>query len=205
MKIYFARHGESLANTRHIISNRSRPHPLTALGRAQAAALAARLAGQRISRVFSSPVPRASETAEIIAKTLGAPREITEALREYDCGSLEGRGDAAAWATHRQFWNDWLAGRNRDQAPPSGETYTDLCRRFAPFFAGLIRQFGQTEACFMCIGHGGIYTFGLPHLLRNVDFAFIQQHGLTHTTLITTESRENELFCTGWEDCAAMI
>ncbi|RPH58601.1 MAG: histidine phosphatase family protein [Chloroflexi bacterium] len=199
MKIYFSRHGESLANTLRIISNRDLSHTLTERGREQAASLARNLAGRPLARIFSSPVPRAVETAGIVAQALSVPLEITNALREYDCGILEGRGDEAAWAIHSQFWRDWSEGRSRNQSPPGGETFYDIQERFGDFVNGLVREFGQTETEFLCISHGGTYTFGLPGTLANVDLGFVQNHSLGHTVIITAEVVDGKLTCTAWD------
>ena len=61
-RIYFVRHGESEANVRHVIANRGRSYGLTAVGRAQARALAARLPMGRVQVVYHSPLARAAET-----------------------------------------------------------------------------------------------------------------------------------------------
>src|SRR5579859_6938005 len=108
MKLYFVRHGESEANVLRIISNREEPHALTSNGRQQARALADSLQGTAFARIFSSPVLRARQTAEILAERLGVPYEVTEALREYDCGILEGKGDAPSWALHQANFHEWL-------------------------------------------------------------------------------------------------
>jgi len=91
MRIYFARHGESQANLLHEISNRGLRHGLTRKGREQAVALAQRLQHRPIAHIYSSPVLRAIETSVILANRLEVDYEITDALREYDCGILEGR------------------------------------------------------------------------------------------------------------------
>lgn len=71
-KIYFIRHGLSLSNVQGLISGRTNP-PLTDEGREQA-----RLAGLEakklsIDGIVSSPLIRAKETAEIIAKEINHP------------------------------------------------------------------------------------------------------------------------------------
>jgi broad specificity phosphatase PhoE len=200
MKILFARHGESLANTLHIISNRDLPHPLTDKGRAQAATLADRLAGRPIIQVYSSPVLRARETAEIVAAKLGLPCEGTEALKEYDCGLLEGRGDDEAWALHRQFAQDWLAGVNRDQAPAGGETFFEIQQRLTGFVNGLVAQYPNTEAEVLCLSHGGTYIFGLPGLLPNLDLATAWEYGLKNTEFVVAETQNGRLLCRSWGD-----
>src|SRR3712207_5088470 len=100
MTLYFVRHGESEANRLREFSNRGVKHGLTPRGREQAAALARALRGAAVAKLFSSPLLRAVETAEILSAAIGVPYEVTDALREYDCGILEGRSDAASWQVY---------------------------------------------------------------------------------------------------------
>ncbi|HEY1168118.1 MAG TPA: histidine phosphatase family protein [Candidatus Limnocylindrales bacterium] len=58
--------------------------PLAPEGRAEAEALSRRLAGVRIDRIIASPMLRALETAQAIAR--GRPVEVEERLRELDYG-----------------------------------------------------------------------------------------------------------------------
>jgi broad specificity phosphatase PhoE len=198
MKILFTRHGESVANTLHIISNRDIPHPLTKNGHAQVVALVEKLATHTVGYVYSSPVLRALQTAEIVSARLNIHLEITDVLREYDCGILEGRGDEEAWAMHQQFVHNWLAGKNRDRAPEGGETFFDIRRRVAGFVNGLVAQNSGNEAEILCVSHGGTYIFGLPGLLTNLDFDFFQDHGLAHTDIVVAEEKDGKLICRSW-------
>ena len=93
MRLIFARHGENQANVERIISNRSLPHGLTAKGRAQAETLAALLDENTVVAIYASPILRAQETASILSERLGLPVRTSDALREFDCGIAEGRGD----------------------------------------------------------------------------------------------------------------
>ena len=97
MRIYFIRHGESQANLLRQISNRGLRHGLTRIGREQTRSLAQKLEPCSITKIYASPVLRAIETGVILANQLGVDYELTDALREYDCGILEGRADPAAW------------------------------------------------------------------------------------------------------------
>jgi broad specificity phosphatase PhoE len=198
MKLHFTRHGESLANTLHIISNRDLPHTLTVKGREQAQTLAARLEGVPLTRIYTSPVLRARETADIVGAALTVPVEVAQGLKEYDCGILEGRGDAEAWALHRQFVQDWLAGRNRDSAPAGGESFFDIQQRVGEFISGLARQYNGSQAEILCVSHGGTLLFGLLGLFSNIDPASIQKNGFPHTILISAEWRDGQLVCARW-------
>jgi broad specificity phosphatase PhoE len=101
MKLYFVRHWESEANILHVISNRESPFGLTPLGRQQANTLANTLRDVPIAVIFSSPILRARETAEILARSFNQSYQVTEALREYDCGILEDKADEESWKLHR--------------------------------------------------------------------------------------------------------
>jgi broad specificity phosphatase PhoE len=108
MNLIFVRHGQSEANIERVISNRGWVHPLTATGIEQAHDLAGRLRSVSASKIFTSPLQRAVETAHILAQTLYVPLEVTDALREYDCGVLEGKADAESWRLHMQVKHSWL-------------------------------------------------------------------------------------------------
>jgi len=66
MNVYLVRHGETSANSKDIFIDDD--DPLTEKGREQASFLADRMTRIAIDSLFSSDIPRAQETAEIIAK-----------------------------------------------------------------------------------------------------------------------------------------
>lgn len=91
--IYFIRHGESEANVRKVFAGQKDDSLLTDEGKKQAKATAEEMAkeGLKIDKIYSSPLKRAYETAEIIAKEIGfdTSKIITEnRIIEYDMGSL---------------------------------------------------------------------------------------------------------------------
>lgn len=104
----------TLVLTRHGLTDRSEPEQhlgqridvsLNDAGRAQAQALAARLAALPLDRVVTSPLFRARETAEILAG--GVRIEADPRLKEMNYGAWEGRTYAeidAADADYRGRW-----------------------------------------------------------------------------------------------------
>ena len=195
MKLYFVRHGESEANTRHIISNRESPLALTALGRGQAEALAKSLGGIPVSAIFCSPVFRARQTADIVSASLGIPYQVTEALREYDCGILEDQSDEESWRLHRQFFEDWTLRQLYMNKPEGGECFQDIQYRFLPFIASL-ENHGDEHI--LLIGHGGLFHLMLPVLLPNIDYDFVSSHGLGHTDCVIAELVSGQFVCRQW-------
>jgi probable phosphoglycerate mutase len=89
--ILLARHGETDDNIEPIRIQGRRDTPLNDTGRAQAAELAERVAGEGIASLWSSRLSRARETAEIVGARLDLEPVIDDRLAEGDRGELEGR------------------------------------------------------------------------------------------------------------------
>ena len=198
LKIYFARHGESQANLLREVSNRGLRHGLTRQGREQAVALAQRLQGLSVTCIYSSPVLRAIETSVILANRLDLDYQVVDALREYDCGIVEGRSDQAAWQLWRELFDAWVAHKRWEQRIEGGESFYDIQARFVPFIDGLVSQYGDTEARIACVSHGGVYWMMLPQVLKNVDNELISKYGFDYTACIVAELRPAGLFCVEW-------
>ena len=194
MKLYFIRHGESEANILQEISNRGEKHPLTDRGIAQAENLAGHLAGIRLAKIYTSPLLRARQTAQILGDALNIPIEITDALREYDCGLLEGRADPAAWALFWQAYNAWMAGE-LNMRLRGGESFTDMQARFVPFIEELT---SSDRGDILLVSHGGLYRLMLPLVLTNVDHDWAHDHPIGNTAYILAENRGDEFVCLNW-------
>lgn len=198
MKLYFVRHGESEANVLHVISNRESLFALTSLGRQQANTLANQLSDIPVTAIFSSPILRARQTAEVLARSFNQSYQVTEALREYDCGILEENSDDESWKLHREIAEDWMLHQNYLRKPEGGECFLDIRNRFTPFVEELTRDGAQRDDHILLVGHGGLFQLMLPLILINVDVAFAQSHGLGHTETILAEYRQEGLVCLQW-------
>ena len=197
MRLYFVRHGQSEANVQRVISNRSLPYPLTELGRQQAEALAQSLADVPIAAIYSSPILRAAQTAEIVAAAKGLPIEFVDALREPDCGIMEGRGDEAAWAEHDRVTSDWLDGKF-DNRIAGGESYNDLRARFVPFIDHLVAVHGRTDHNLLLIAHGSLLYLMLPLALNNIELESVGDYPMRNTIVIIAEKQARGLVCLEW-------
>jgi broad specificity phosphatase PhoE len=198
MHIYFVRHAQSEANVQRVISNRDLPHHLTDLGRQQAEALAQSLADVPLTAIYSSPIVRAAETAQIVAASKGLPVEMAEALREPDCGIMEGRGDEEAWVEHARATHDWVVERKFDSRIEGGESYNDLRARFVPFVDQVIAEYGRTDHGILLITHGSLLYLMLPLVLTNVDLASVGEYPMPNTGIIVAEEQTNGLVCLKW-------
>ena len=198
MKLYFVRHGESEANLLQEFSNRGLKHGLTEKGKQQATLLAQTLKSSSISKILSSPLLRATQTAEILERELCVPYETADALREYDCGILEGRSDAASWQRYYQLWDAWIWHQEWDKRIEEGESLLDIQRRFVPFIERLIQEYQSSAGSLVLVGHGGTYRCMLPLILSNVDFRFAVDHPMDHTAAVVAEVKPTGLVCVTW-------
>ena len=199
MKICFVRHGESQANIKHEISNRGLRAGLTRKGREQAVTLANRLRDFPITHIYSSPLLRAIETSVIIAGKLRLDYEVADALREYDCGILEGRSDDAAWKSWQELYDAWAIHRRTGYRVEGGESLADVERRFVSFIRNLTEQYGHAGVNLLCVGHGGLYRLMLPLILRNLDKESTStQRGFGYEMLAVSELTDDGLLCREW-------
>jgi broad specificity phosphatase PhoE len=196
MKLYFVRHGQSEANVLKVISNRGWVHPLTELGHQQAHDLAAKLQTAGIAKIYTSPLQRAVQTAEILAQILGVEFEITGALREFDCGIAEERADPEAWQLWQTAWDNWLVHQQWDYRVEGGESFNDLRARFLPLVNGLVRDYAGRPENFVLIGHGGLYYSMLPQVLTNLPPHF--EGSFPNTGYVLAEALPQGLVCLEW-------
>jgi probable phosphoglycerate mutase len=194
-KIYFVRHGESEANLLHEISNRGFKHGLTERGFQQVNQLARSLHGIPFAQIYTSPIKRAFQTAEILSQALKVPLGITPALREFDCGELEGKSGPESWVIFDQVVQQWQEG-NWDAHIPGGESHFDIQARFIPFIEALIQT--DMHENILLVGHGGTYRCMFPLVVKNLDLATISNLNIQHTMPIIVETRPGGLYCTHW-------
>lgn len=166
-RLYLVRHGENRANITKEFSHKRVDYPLTPKGRLQAQQTAAYFADKDIHEIYSSPLKRAVETAEIIAARINLDVTVVENFREVNVGLLEGQPPSAEiWAHHDAIIEAWFDGKP-EAAFPGGENYFTLWERMQSGIAHIVT--GKTSQNIIIVGHGGIFTFTLKDLCRNID------------------------------------
>lgn len=126
--IYIIRHGQTELNNAHVLQGRSN-HPLNENGIKQAleASLMLQRQGVYFDHVFSSPLIRAIQTAEIIAPEMKPI--VDERLIEMDYGAYEG-ADLNNPAPELQiFFRDFI----HNPAPAGMEQLSDVIKRTGAF------------------------------------------------------------------------
>jgi broad specificity phosphatase PhoE len=151
--ILLARHGETNDNIEPIRAQGWRDTPLNDTGRAQAHALAERIAARPdpVASLWSSDLSRARETAEIVGRRIGLAPRLDWRLREGNRGNWEGRlfidierEDPAGYAAWRRAGEAWRF--------PGGESLREHSDRVAASLDDVERA-GELPALVVC--HGG--------------------------------------------------
>lgn len=152
-RLVLVRHGQAEGNSEHRFIGQT-DVALTELGRRQAEAVGLRLRTADVTRVISSDLVRASDTAAAIAAVSGLEVETEPAIREIHNGEWAGlTPDEIA-----QVWPDlWTRYRGGEDVPrPGGERWADVRARSLGVLERLIALDGIT----VVVSHGGPIIIG---------------------------------------------
>ena len=155
--LLLARHGETDWNREGRFQGHADP-PLNDLGRAQARALADRLAGEPLAAVYASPLRRAYETAEIVAVAQGLPVRSAAGLLEVDVGSWSGLTRPEIEARFPAGYRRWL---DYEHGWDGGETYAELAERVIPTLLAIAAANGTGPV--LAVTHGGPIRAAVAH------------------------------------------
>ncbi len=146
-----------------------REFPLTDRGRQQAEALAARLSGQRVEAIYTSPIQRAADTATAIAERAGVALAVEARLQEYDFGeALSGR----TWQEIREMRPELMEALLSDKAGfphYPGEEGRDRFRTRVKGALGEIAGRHRDDGSVVVVTHAGpiavflLDVLGLPY------------------------------------------
>jgi broad specificity phosphatase PhoE len=140
-RILFVRHGSTDTNAAGLMRGWT-DDPLSDLGRRQATATAAYLSKLAApDAIYCSNLPRAVETARVIAARLDLPICVRADLRELNLGTLEGRSEAELWGYFMQQSGAAAGGGPmRDVVFPNGESVLGFIERTRAAMADIISQ-----------------------------------------------------------------
>jgi broad specificity phosphatase PhoE len=162
MILHCVRHGESTYNAEGRLQGQSDRPVLSERGRRQSAAAAEALAAFPIDAIYSSPLSRARQTAEIIAGRLGLEIRSDARLKEIDVGVFEDRLRSEVDALYPAELARWLSG-DVEFRIPGGESRRDLARRGVEALEAIARS-GVGEV--VVVAHGGLLVAAIKALLR---------------------------------------
>ncbi|HTR81447.1 MAG TPA: 2,3-diphosphoglycerate-dependent phosphoglycerate mutase [Bacteroidota bacterium] len=165
-QLILARHGESTYNRDGLFTGWI-DAPLTKRGIAEAKAIAAKLAGFRIDKAYTSRLSRAIQSVEIVLAELHVSDvEVikNEALNERRYGDLQGlnKEETANKYGEKQTM---LWRRSYDIAPPNGESLHDAAMRVLPYVHSTIMMDIKDGLNVLVVAHGN----SLRAIVKEID------------------------------------
>ena len=153
MKVYLIRHGQDDDTVRGGWSD----SPLTDLGIQQSIDLADKILKNfndyNICKIFSSDIPRAKQTAIIIAEKLNLPVDYITDLREVNNGDLAGMNNAVA---EEKYPNLYWRNLEWEEHYPNGERPKEFYERVSNAWSELINSLADYDKNILVVTHGGV-------------------------------------------------
>ena len=183
---YFVRHGETDYNRDRIVQGRRINSTLNATGRAQAAAVAERLAALGLDAIYTSTLDRAVETATAIADRHPDVRvERLADLEEMSWGIYEGEPPSAhIQEAFEKMYSRWSAGDYAYRVD-KGESILDVQERALRAMDYILSRHAERaqeqtqEQTVVVVAHGRLLRVLLASLLTR--FGLERMHELRHT------------------------
>ncbi|MGI6169052.1 MAG: histidine phosphatase family protein [Christensenellales bacterium] len=146
MKLILTRHGETDWN-RESRTQGTTDTNLNENGKKQAAQFARRLlhVGESVDRIYTSPLRRAVQTAEIIGDVLGTETKEDSRLREFHFGVWEGMVFSTIGENYPDEFDIWARTPSRSRIE-GAEPISDLYERCASFIADMRENCGDRTA-----------------------------------------------------------
>jgi broad specificity phosphatase PhoE len=110
--LFLVRHGRTGWNKEQIFRG-TKDVPLDAVGKEEALLVGERLKGEGITAVFSSPLSRAKETAEAIARFHSLEVQVMAGLNDLHFGEWEGLPLLAVKKQYPDLYHQWLQQPHR--------------------------------------------------------------------------------------------
>ena len=180
---HLLRHGQHVLQGR-VLAGRTPGIGLSTMGRAEIAAVADRLANEDIVALYSSPLQRTRETAEILSERLDLPIQYREDLLELDFGEWTGLTFDAVRTDER--WPVWRDCRSIATIP-GGESMRQVQERAVQALFDLRQT--HRDGRVLIVSHGDViraallFALGMP-----LDFYSRIEVGLASINTIHIEN-----------------
>lgn len=145
------RHGETEYNSSGRMQGQL-DTPLSDVGRQQARDVARVAREWNVTKVVSSDLERAVETATIMAEAWGLPVDVDHRFRETDLGDWQGGSHTeidSQYPGQRAYWR-----HDPRWSPPRGETRLDVARRTYAAVTDLMNS-DAFDGTVLVVAHGG--------------------------------------------------
>ena len=149
--IYIIRHGETDFNKSHRMQGRGINASLNDTGRIQAKYIAEFLKDVPITKIVTSSLNRAIESAEPLSIFFGIQTEVYPDLDEMNFGVLEGKPFEEVKQEVQFLHDNWTKG-NLDIAPDKGENPKEVFKRAGSKIVEILKSSKDEHLVFMLHG-----------------------------------------------------
>ena len=186
-QLILARHGETEWNVGEVFRGRI-DIELNEIGVKQAELLAKYLSASKIEAVYSSPLKRASKTAEMIAAYHKLDVEIAPGLIDFNYGGWQGLPHQEVKEKYKELYAQWITNPHQVKMP-EGESLAEARERAIGVVDSVIAKYGGTV---IMVSHRVVNKVLICALLGLDDSHFWNIR--LDTCGITTFAYENERF-----------
>lgn len=196
-RLCMVRHGETEWNAHRRIQGQI-DIPLNAVGRVQAAATAAGMAGRRFDAIYSSDLARTWQTAQPIAAALALPLRAAPGLRERHYGCMQGHTGEEARRRHPAVHAAYAA-RALDHDLDGGESLAG----FADRVVAVLKELAEAHrgGTLLLVTHGGVLDVAY-RMATGRDLVARRDFPVANAALNWIEYREAAWHLTAWNEQA---
>lgn len=199
MRLIFVRHGETVHNVALVITSGFPGNDLTERGVMQIQTTANALRDALPVAVYTSPLRRARQSAEIVADALYLPVHQDDGFRECDVGDLEGRGSDADFARFNEAMDRWYLDADLDfPLGTGGETPRDALARARAAIAR-IQAAHTPEQTVVVVSHQTLLQLVLTFLSDNLTPPFGHRRWITNAGASVVDVDEDGSTCVEWD------
>ena len=194
MKLYFVRHGRTLWNLEGRFQGASGDSPLLPDSIDILKQLGQHLKKNHFDTIYSSDLPRAVKSAEIIQSQLQSPCPLKSIpnLREWQLGKLEGLKIATLNAIYPQQIKAFRSNLAQfDTKMFEAESLYSTTQRTIQFIKSLKESSAER---ILIVGHGANLTASLRTLLGYKEAHLRKEGGLANASLTVLETENFETF-----------
>jgi len=131
-------------------------------GYIQARSLASRLADLSISRIYTSPLKRAYNTASVLAAPHGLEPELLDDLKEIQIGDWQGLHRDEIKQRWPELWRDWRVDPSI-LTLPNGESLNDVRERIVNAFNRIVSSSEGNQV--IIVSHGAAIKAFVAYIL----------------------------------------
>lgn len=179
VKLILVRHGQTPSNVAGHLDTGVPGAGLTALGRAQAAALPDALAGERVAGLHVSHLVRTQQTSHPLAAALGLEPVVHPGLAEISAGELEMRSEPEARTAYAECVAAWMTG-DHGRTMPGGHDAHAFLERYDAAVADLASHHDPDETV-VVVSHGAAIRAWTALRARDVTAESAVRLGIANT------------------------